>query len=353
MSQLTITSFYVRRAIKIGTICLLTFIVLRAGYAAAYALWLYLNPPKDPPPAAAYGRLPPVNFPEQKISIPVNFQLETVEGKLPTNFGDRAKVIYLTSFGGKFSKLDDAQAIANRLELNVNRTKISENVYLYNNRITRTQLEINVLTKSFVYAYDYIYDQTLINPPPLPTKEEAVRMGETFLRQFNLFSKELAEGGKEVSYWSIKGEKLVPAISASEADFVRVSFFRTPVDQEYPIMPPTYPEALVSFLISSRRVQGNNIVEAKYTHFERDPEEFSEYPLLPIEAAWEEVTKGNYYLASFDGNSQEGVKIRKIYLAYFDPSQPTNFLQPIYVFEGDDNFVGYHTAIPPEWVQPQ
>lgn len=349
MSQLTITSYYVRKGIKIGIICLLSFFILKTGYGIFSAYWKRLHPPPKPPPDTAYGKLPAINFPSQKKSVPINFQLETVEGGLPSTINDRAKVIYLSKFGGKFTKLADAQKIARTLDLNPNGKKLSENIYLFKNRTKRTELKINVLTQNFTYSYDYIHDQTLINPPPLPAKEDAISIAQSFLNRIEKLTKELKEGSKEVGYWRVKGEKLIPAISASEADFIRVNLFRKEVDEEYKIMPPTYPQSLVSFLITSQRIQGKQVVEAKFTHFASDREEFAEYPLIPIETAWEKVKNGEYYLASFDGNPEKGIKIRKIYLAYFDPPQPTHFLQPIYVFQGDENFVGYYPAIPPEW----
>ena len=39
------------------------------------------------------------------------------------------------------------------------------------------------------------------------------------------------------------------------------------------------------------------------------------------------------------------IKIRRIYLAYYDAGIYTEFLQPIYVFEGDNDFVAYTPAI--------
>ncbi len=349
MSQLTITSFYVRKGIKIGIISLLSFIILKTGYTVLHAYWLKLNPPPEPPPNTAYGKLPKINFPDKKEKIPVNFQLQTVENQLPTNLPTRGFVYYLPKVGGKFLSLDQANQIANNLKLNTNRKKITENIYRYTNPTNKTELEINVLTQNFTYSYNYLYDQTLINPPPLPSKDGAVRTAHGFLGKINKLTTELENGHKEVSYWQIRGEQLAPSISASEADFIRINLFRQQIDEQYPIMPPTYPQALVSLLITSRSVQGSNVVEAKYTHFESDREEFAEYPLLPIENAWENLKSGNYYLASFEGNAQTPIKIRNIYLAYYDPQLPTQFLQPIFVFEGDGEFVGYYPAVPPEW----
>lgn len=349
MSQLTITAFYTRKGLKIGIICLLSFIILRTGFSILYAYWLRLNPPPEPPPNVAFGKLPPVNFPEQTISIPVNFQLETVTGGLPTDLPNRGFVYYLPRQTGMFLSLDRSNQIAGILGLNREGRKITENVYLYSNPVNRTRMEINILTENFTYAYDYLYDQTLINPPPLPDRDRAVMTAQTFLGQVGKLTNELNEGNKEISYWEIRGEGIIPSESAMEADFIQVNLFRQKIENEYPIMSPNYPESLVNLLITSRSIQGTNVVEANYTHFESDREQSAEYPFISIEEAWENVEQGNYYLASFNGDAATPIKIREIYLAYFDPPQPTRFLQPIFVFEGDDGFFGYHQAITPQW----
>ena len=62
--------------------------------------------------------------------------------------------------------------------------------------------------------------------------------------------------------------------------------------------------------------------------------------------AWQEFSSANYYPASL-GTTLEGenIKIRKVYLAYYDAGIYTEFFQPVYVFEGDKNFVGYIPAV--------
>lgn len=349
MSQLTITAYYIRKGIKIGIICLLSFIILRTGYSIFSNYWRKIHPPPEPPPDTAYGKLPELNFPFQRKEAPTNFILETIDGKLPTDLPDRGRVYYIPKVSGVFLKLDEAKQMAQTLDLNPNGEKLSEHVYLFKNPARRTELEINVLTQNFTYSYDYIHDQTLINPPPMPVKDRAVSTAESFLNRINKLTLELEEGKTEISYWKIKGESLIPAASPSDADFIRVDLFRKEIEDQHPIMSPIHPRSLVSFLITSQSIQGSQVMEAKYTHFQSDREEFAEYPLLPVETAWQEVQNGNYYLAAFDGKSEETIKIRDVFLAYFDPYQSTRFLQPIFVFKGDNNFVGYYPAIPPEW----
>jgi enterochelin esterase-like enzyme len=45
------------------------------------------------------------------------------------------------------------------------------------------------------------------------------------------------------------------------------------------------------------------------------------------------------------------VNIKKLYLAYLIPGYYTPYIQPVYVFIGEDNFVAYIPAVIDAWVQ--
>jgi len=38
-------------------------------------------------------------------------------------------------------------------------------------------------------------------------------------------------------------------------------------------------------------------------------------------------------------------------MGYFDSVVPQHYMQPVYVFEGDGNFVGYVPAVSKDWVE--
>ena len=69
-----------------------------------------------------------------------------------------------------------------------------------------------------------------------------------------------------------------------------------------------------------------------------------EVAILLSRKAFEELKAGKAYIASISGESQN-IVIRRIYLAYYDPGEATDFYQPIIVFEGDNNFVAYLPAV--------
>jgi len=39
-----------------------------------------------------------------------------------------------------------------------------------------------------------------------------------------------------------------------------------------------------------------------------------------------------------------------VYLAYYDSLDPQTYLQPVFVFEGDDDFLAYVPAVEAAWV---
>jgi hypothetical protein len=43
--------------------------------------------------------------------------------------------------------------------------------------------------------------------------------------------------------------------------------------------------------------------------------------------------------------NQANITIKKMFLAYYDPDEYQPYLQPVYVFVGDNDFVGYVPAV--------
>ena len=43
--------------------------------------------------------------------------------------------------------------------------------------------------------------------------------------------------------------------------------------------------------------------------------------------------------------------VRTVTLAYYDSLDPQNYLQPVFVFEGDDGFLAYVPAVALPWTE--
>jgi len=350
MATLTETAHYTRKTVKYGTIALIGVILLKSIFSTAISYWRKLHPPPPPPPTVAFGNLPKIEFPESKFKEEkLVYRLETVTGGTP-DLGDRAKVYFMPTKKPSLLALDQAKAQAKRIGFSGQPKKISETIYQWQKeKPLSTTLEINIIDNNFTIKKNWQEDQALLQEKILPVKEQAIIEAKNFLQTNGLLSKDLQTGETEVSFLRFVPPKLVPAISPSEADFVRVNILRSNLDN-LPILPPNPSEALVSLLISGSGAREKRILEVNYTHFPIAKETFATYPLKTSAQAWEELKVGKGFIANL-GKGEKQVTIRKIYLAYFENSLSRNYLQPIYVFEGDNDFTAYVPAVSPEWTE--
>lgn len=204
---------------------------------------------------------------------------------------------------------------------------------------------MNVLESSFKLSYPYLSDQMLLNPEQMPSREEAINTAKNYIQQAGKLSADLDVGEKKVSYWKINFDGLKAVDGLSEANLIRVDFFRKNLGDDVQVVSTEIGKASVSVLVSGSSVAAKKIVEVNYRHVEVDTSAASSstYPIKTSEEAFADLKKGDYWPAS--DNDAKDVVIRKIYLAYFEPVNLTQFLQPVYVFEGDNDFVAYVRAI--------
>ena len=94
---------------------------------------------------------------------------------------------------------------------------------------------------------------------------------------------------------------------------------------------------------------------AQYHYYPVDESQYSTYPIITPDEAFSQLQSGKAFVASM-GQYKDGqtLKIRKIYLAYFDPDSQGDFYQPIYVFDSGDtdptnSFIGYLPAVSPTY----
>lgn len=358
MATLTETAHYTRRGLVFGTIALIGFIVLKIALNLAGDVWRRLHPPPPPPPTVAFGKLPPLEFPEKESSsatesaIPakLTYKLETIEGGLP-KLPNVSKVYFMPIAKPSLLALKRAKEKAQKMGFVSQPKPITKTLYQWTTlAVPPTTLEMDINHGSFHFFYPYKTDQTLLTTKNLPTNQQSAQEAKNFLRNNEFLTDDLAEGTIEFDYLRLTPSGLFPAISLSEADFVRTNLFRSQLDG-LKILPPNPKRSLVSFLFSGAREQGKRIIEIYYSYFPIERETSATYPLKPVTVAWQEVQTGNGYLANLGQNENGQITIRRAYLAYYDALKPQNYLQPIYVFEGDKNFFSYSPAIDPKWTE--
>jgi len=347
MLTLTQASITARKSIRYGIFFIIFLIIGRIFLNTAIGIYKKVFPPKEAPPTVAFGKLPKLPFPErEKVSL--NFVVETPEGSLP-QMPTQTKVYFMPKVSANLLSLDFAKENAKSLGYIEEPNQINESLYSFNHKSVPSVLKTNIVNGTFSLSYDLIVDPTPLEVKP-PIAEIAISNTKSFLENAGSFPKDISEGRNNHQYLKHYSSGLVPTTSLSEANLIKVGLFRKNYN-DLASVTPTPDEANIWFIVSGLRDKGKNILSGEYHYFPVDEEQFSTYPIKDSQTAWNDLVSGNYFLAS-KGSVREGesIKIRRIYLAYYDSGILTDFFQPIYVFEGTDkNFTAYVPAVLSEY----
>lgn len=345
MATLTETAYQTRRIIKYGIAFAAFLIFMRIAWTVGFSVYRHFFPPPPPEPTVAFGKLPALPFPE-KEEPNYSFTLETKTGELPA-LPLSANVYFMPQTTSSFLDLEDAIRRARGMGFTGKATSLTETLYKFEHPQAPASLEMNIVNKNFSLNYNLSNSQHLLSLR-IKTAEEAVSRARSFLASGGLLHEDLDNGPTTTELIKAEPPNLVRAISLSETNFVRVNFFRQNAD-ELPVLTPEKDKANVWFLVSASSRREEQVIAGEYHYFPIDLGNPETYPLKTAQEAWDDLTGRRAYIAS--GPAKGGnIVVRRVSLAYYDsglPSQP--FLQPIVVFEGDDNFSAYVPAIERGW----
>lgn len=346
MASLTETAVMVRKLIKISVVGIISVVILRMGLFFYDTYIKVVNPPPPPPPNVAFGKLPEIEF-SHKLHPELTLRLETPTGGTP-DLGERAEVLLMPAFRSNFLALDEAVVLAKQMGFVNKAQEITERRYRWEaDEFLPSTLEMDIINGAFVLKRNWQADPTILTDKQLPGKEQTEVESINFLRQINLMTEELKEARVEISYLTFKAGQYQEAISLSEADFVQADLFR-PKIQEIPVLPEDPSKGIVRIIFSGSVENEKRIIQAEYGYFPVNLEETGEYPIKSASEAWRELQTRQGFIANIGDNPSDVIAIRRIYLAYFDSPTPTGFLMPIIVFEGDNGFFGYVSAVTEE-----
>ncbi len=341
MTTLTEASIASRKGVRYTIYFIIFFIIARSLLLVSISIYKKIFPPPPTPATVAFGKLSKIPFPEFTKKT-VTFSLETSSGDIPT-FPAQSKVYFMPKVSSNLLSLDFAKEKAKKLGFDSEPQQITESLYRFNHKTAPANMETNIVTGTFSLSYDLNADPTPLSVHP-SQPEIAKNSIKTFLSAAGLFSADLS-GPSESKYLKTEGGGFIPALSLSDANLVRIDLFRKSYD-ELPAVTQTTTEGNVWFMVSGIKERGKEVIAGEYHYFPVDETQVATYPIKSGDAAWQEFTSGNYYPASYGTTvDNDSIKIRKIYLAYYDAGVYTEFYQPVYVFEGDKDFVGYVPAV--------
>lgn len=349
--NLTQTTRIGRLVIKYGAIFLAVLIVGRIFLNSFIKFWRSINPPPPPPPTVGFGLLPAIRFPEQTSEErPANYELETPSGGLP-DFGDRAKVFLMIQSTANLLADQKAREIAASYDFVFEPNIISSDIYRWRkSEPLNTQLEMNIFTNYFELSTDYLSrPELLARNDDLPDDYDAVQRVKQYLKRTDLLPADIATAAGEIVYLKALGGELAPAVSYSDADFIQVDLNRVPIDDKYRTYGPEGYKGTVHAIVAGFFGNRDSIVKLEYRYQPVDYQQVETYPLRDPRQAWKILQSGEGFVAS--GKDLETATIRQVELGYYESAQEQDYLQPIYVFIGDEEFLGYVPAIDPTYIQ--
>ena len=342
MTQLTQIAITARKMVRYSIYFIIFLTAGKILLDLSIGIYKKIFPAPPPPPTVKFGKLTKIPFPVNTAAPKLTYTLETPDGGFPKE-PNQAKVYFMPKVSANLLSLDTAKEKANAMGFNGDALQVSDTDYKFKSKDYPVTLEMNIISGVFSISYDLNADRTPIEKIP-PVPEVGASAFRSFLSGANILPDDLT-GPTSHDFLKLSAGKFVSALSLSESNAVKVNLFRKSYDN-LPAMTANPNEANVWAILTGAQDKNRQIIAAEYHYFPVDESQFSTYPIKTPEEAFSELQNGKAYIASLGLNKDGGsLKIRRVYLAYFDPETQSEFYQPIYVFEGDNGFVAYDPAV--------
>ncbi|OGM08577.1 hypothetical protein A2159_03565 [Candidatus Woesebacteria bacterium RBG_13_34_9] len=343
MASLTDISITSRRIVRYGIYIIILILIGRFVFNLGVGIYKKIVPPPKIPANCAFKKLPDISFPDKPKPENPNYTLELPEGSLP-KLSETIEVYYMPTFQTDISKVDDAKKKAQKMGFNPDGKILVEsipNVYVFDKNNIPSKLTMNIITGIFSISYDIEKNPLIVRGAPL-SSDQAISTVKSYLSTPDLLSDDIKDGNPTFQFLKTENNILVPAISLSEANAIKVNLFRKNYgkDGDIPSVTPDMPEGNIWFILGDKK----EIVAGEYHYFPIDAEKQATYPVKTSEKAFEELKEGKAYFANLGENSSN-IIIRRVYLSYYDAGQYTEYFQPVIVFQGDNDFYAYVPAI--------
>jgi hypothetical protein len=346
MATLTEVSFYTRRLV-IGVLVLFVVILLSPLLlGAARMIYLAVLPPEPEAVNQKYGQLPELVFPKVGEAYKPTYKLETKDGSWPV-VDKVGKVFWVQTNNNRLLELERMRARARTLDLGNEPKKIDDHTYVFAHASLPIEMAVDLIYGNYGYKYKWLGDAEFLKGKDIPGKDEALAAAKSFFSSLQLLTSELANGRATYTYLAASQDGQLKTVnSLSEGNFVRVDLFRLDIDK-LKVVTTGWSASPVNVIFSGYKQDRNKkIAGANYNFSTIDVNNFGTYVLKSSKQAWEDLLAGRGYVPKKSGAS---VVVRQIYLAYYESDQPQQFMQPVFVFEGDEGFVGYVSAVDPSF----
>jgi hypothetical protein len=290
-----------------------------------------------------FGKIGPPVIPQSTSSAGLKFTLDTIEG-VPVTATEAAKVFFLPQFNPRFGYSEKIYLIAKSFGFDTTVVKhklVDKTASFIDNEKT---LKIDI--SNFNFNFDKKVDSELFSSSQLtiPSKSEIENKAVDFLKKVGRYPDELGKGTMNVVYlkYNPGNQNFVNVDSRNQAQLVEVDFYRPNID-DFSIVTPKFFTSQ-NYVIMFFEGSDYTVIKSQIAFFEKSDEQIGMYPIKTGDQAWVELNNGKGLVVA-GTQGQKNIIIKSMKLGYFDPDIYQNYLQPVYVFLGEEDFVGYVPAV--------
>ncbi len=335
-------SFFRWAAIGIGSILLLLIL-----FRVFTAVKDKITPPA--PPTVSFGKLPAITFPASQTNKNLSYSIDTVTGALPV-FPDRESVFKTSKPLPDLLALDKTSSKISAAGFNGQPIQISDGLYQWTGADQNSGLSKKIIFDIFLGNFNltsaYLSDSAVLSSSNLPNQTEAINKAQALLSSMRVLPNDVNLEKSQTSLFSIKNGTLIPATSLSNTQVVQVSFFQNDLNG-IPVVYPNPNSSTINVFVGGGP-SDPQVVKIDFFH-QNIASESATYPILSSSQAYERLKNGDAYIASFDG--KDSVSINKVSLGYYLSDQNQDYVLPVVVFQGNNGFTAYVSAVSDSWIQ--
>ncbi len=333
---LTETARLTKRTLVFLTIALVLSISGFIGYQYYwYKIYLPNIPPVEVKPEVKFGKLPRPGLPVSTPSANLNFALDTETGTLPANLPKIIKVYFIPQLGATFLASDRAKLLAASFNFTQGPEILNPTLYKFTDS-SGGQFLMDLESGNFKFTRQEASPSANFQDS-LPDQNTIAADFKKFLSSKNLLKPPLVNAKIKVTY-----DKL----NQLESTHAFLTLWQDKVD-DYPIVTADFNKGLINASYSKYGKEEEKFFELNYNFWQVDQANSSTYPIISVEDAFSALKKGNGFIAV--SSPKNPVSINSVYLAYLLTEGYTPYLQPVYVFEGQE-FVAMLPAITEEFL---
>jgi len=344
---LTELSYYSRRffpLVIIGFLLILIFF-----YLVRLFILIYTPPPK---PRISYNpifqKIPIIKVNNASSSSGIKFILDTIEGQ-PKTATLAAKVFFLPKPVSRLNYRSTIYFMAKKFGFDTETTKhqLKDDLAIFSDE--EKKLEVDIRNYNFFYDYNFVNNPEIFNETVIPPEREIKNKAIYFLKDLNRYPDELSRGKIKIIYFYYQKDLNTFSLvdRANDANVVEVDFFREDIDN-YPVISPKFPNSH-NFVLMTFYEGGYKVLRAQIKFWEKSEAEIGVYPIKTGDLAWKDLLNGKGIVLLNPTNKDE-IVIKEMTFSYLDNDFYQPYLQPVYLFIGENNFSAIVPAVVSEYV---